>query len=282
MYKRQDDDLGKTLAEASAGSTITLSAGTYTLTKPLVLLDQVSIVGAGRGATSLRSSLSDATVVVATGAPVQFRSLSLLLDGRGGTVGIVAGSDAQLILDDFRVSGATAGGDGKGGAGVQLTADNRQAASTETTLQVTGSTFERNAWAGILLSGGHRTSVQSSTFAENGQCGICFLDSASGSVEGSTFTDNLVGVGAMGAARPTVVGGTITGGAIGVQVSGGAAPTLTRLAIRNTSRAALIFTETSAGYVDGVTCTKTTVDIAIAKTAAPTLGKNACAIARGK
>ena len=278
---RPTEDLGQALAEVAAGSTIDLQAGTYKLSDPLVLLDGVTIEGAGKAKTTIRSTAGDAAIVVATQARVELKGLALQLSGKGSASGVVAGASTRLVLTNVRISGARAD-KSQGGAGVQMSAAAGQAAGTQTTLEVTGSQFDHNAWAGITLSGGHRVSIEKSTFSDNGQCGVCFLDASSGSVQHGTFTDNAVAVGVTGTAAPILLASTITGGTVGIQVAEKAKPIIDDVRITGAARAAAIFSGTSSGSVTHVTCVRDKFDIAIATTAAPTVGDNSCALVRGK
>ncbi len=274
-------DLTQAVAEVGAGATIELQAGTYRLNESLVLLDGVTIRGVGKGKTILRSTAPDAAIVVATSSRVEFDGLSLMLDSTVPASGILTGPNSQLVLTGVRISGARSA-KGQGGAGVQMSASSDQKALTTTTLQVTGSQFDHNAWAGIALSGGHRVSIESTSFVKNGQCGICFLDASSGSVDKGTFTDNAVGVGVNGTAKPVVVSSTITGGSVGVQVDGSAAPILKDITISGADRAAAIFSGTSTGALAQVTCKNDKYDIAIGSKAAPSIGKTNCKLVAGK
>lgn len=274
-------DLAQAAAEAAPGSTLELQAGTYQLSDSLVLLDDITIEGAGKGQTIIQSTAPDAAVVVATGSPVELNGLSVLLSGKVPASGVVSGPSARLVLTDVRISGAQSA-NGQGGAGVQMSAAASQPAGTQTTLEVTGSQFDHNSWAGITVSGGHRVSIESSTFSDNGQCGVCFLDAASGSIEKGTFTNNAVGVGVTGTAAPVVIRSTITGGTVGIQVADSAAPIIDNVTITGASRAAAIFSGNSTGSMTHVSCVNNKYDVAIANSAAPSVGDNSCTLVRGK
>jgi hypothetical protein len=153
--------------------------------------------------------------------------------------------------------------------------------SPATTLEVTDSQFDSNAWAGIAVGGGHRASILRASFSSNGQCGACFLDVSTGSVQDSRFTGNLVGLGANGRTRPTWVGNTISGGTVGVQLDGDTTPTIQNLTVTGASRAAVIFSGRSGGAIAGATCASVPYGIVVADTAAPTLGDTSCKVARG-
>lgn len=273
------DDLVQSLAEIGPGSTIELEAGTYALTSPLVLLDGITIKGAGRDRTVLSSSASGAAVLIVTSGRVELRDLALRLDAGTPASGILGGPTTSLLLSGVRVSGARATPESVGGAGIQLSGS--RSGSAGTTLEVTDSAFDDNGWAGIAVAGDHKVSVLRAAFSRNGQCGLCFLDASTGSVEDSTFDGNMVGLGATGTSSPTWLRNTVTGGTVGVQVDGTAAPTIDTITITGSSRAAAIFSARSAGVITHATCKGVHYGIVVADTAAPTLGDNVCQVARG-
>ena len=277
----QGADLADALARAAEGTTIVLPAGTTDVDATLVLLEGVSLRGAGRDATVIRSSASDAAVIVATAGLVALQDLAIERTGAHPGSGIVAGPSASLALTRVRVAGATAAGDGVGGAGLYLSAVGDEGSGRGTTLEITDSLFERNAWAGVAVAGGHRVSIESSTFSANGDVGIIFLDATSGSVKGSTFADNTVGLAATGTAAPAWLGTTVSGGSVGAQIDGAATPTIDGLHVTATGSAAVLFGGESTGSIAGTTCEGTAHGIVIADTAAPTVGANGCAVARG-
>ncbi len=226
---RPGDDLAAALAAAPAGGTVELGAGTFALAVPLVALDAVTLRGAGRGRTILRSTAADAAVLDLAVGRVELRDLDVELAGAAGASGVVAGSEASLVLTRVGVRGARAGT--AGGAGVLMSATDTGGSGRGTTLEVTDSEFSGNAWAGIGVTGGHRVSVVGSTFRENAACGLCFLDASGGSVTGSTLAGNQVGIGVTGTAGPALVDVAITGGTVGVQLEGASAATLERVAV---------------------------------------------------
>lgn len=275
------DDLTQVLAQVAPGSTVILAAGTYPIARSLVLLEAVTVRGAGRDTTHLKASAPDAALVVMTAGLVEISDLRVELDPAVPASGIVAAPQSLLKLSSVSVSGATATPAGLGGAGVQMSGAATDRPSAATTLEVTDSQFDHNAWAGIAVGGGHRASVVRGSFTANGQCGVCFLDVSSGSVQDGRFTGDVVALGANGRATPTWLGNTITGGTVGVQLDGSAAPTIKDLSVTGASRAAVIFSGRSAGAIAGVTCTSVPYGIVVADTAAPTLGDTTCTVARG-
>src|SRR5699024_2689526 len=122
------DDLQDALARAVGGTTIVLPVGIRELPETLVLLDGVVLRGAGSDQTVLRSSAPEAAVLVATGAPVRLEDLAIELVGDEPGSGVLGGPDASLALTGVRISGATVGEAGEGGAGVLLSASAEAAA----------------------------------------------------------------------------------------------------------------------------------------------------------
>jgi hypothetical protein len=278
---RAGDPLPDALARAAAGTTIVLPGETLEVDETLVLLEGVTLRGAGRDTTVIRSAAPDAAFIVATGGLVALQDLTVERTADHPGSGIVAGPSASVSLTGVRVAGATAAEDGVGGAGVYLSAQGAEGSGRGTTLEITDSVFERNAWAGVAVAGGHRVSIESAEFRANGEVGIIFLDAASGSVSGSTFADNAVGLAATGDSTPAWLGATVSGGSVGAQIDGAAAPTIDALRVTGSSSAAVLFGGASTGSISGTTCEGTAYGIVVADTAAPTLGDNVCEIARG-
>ncbi|WP_206448238.1 right-handed parallel beta-helix repeat-containing protein [Agrococcus sp. KRD186] len=274
-------DLHDAVARAVEGTTIVLPAGTWELDETLVLLDGVLLRGAGRDATTLRSSAGEAAVVAATASLVRIESLTVEVVGDQPASAVVGGPNASIALTEVRLAGAVVGEAGEGGAGLLLSAPGDEASGGGTTLEVTDSLLEGNGWAGIAVSGGHRVSIVSTAFVGNGDAGMLFLDQSSGSVRSSTFIDNGVGIAATGSATPTWLGSSVSGGAVGLQLDASAMPVIDGMTITGTSSAAVIFGGESGGRIEGTNCPDVPYGIVIADTAAPTLGANECAIARG-
>jgi hypothetical protein len=275
------ENLQDVVARAAEGTTVVLPAGTVDLDATLVLLEGITLRGAGRDATTIRSTASDAAIIVVTASLVRLENLTVEMTGEHPASGLVAGPSASVALSGVRMAGAMAGGAGVGGAGVYLSAEGDEGSGRGTTLEITDSAFERNAWAGVAVAGGHRVSIESATFTGNGEVGLIFLDESSGSVSGSTFTDNTVGLAATGSATPTWLDSTITGGSVGAQLDADAAATIKGLTVRGSTSAAIIFGGASRGSIGASVCDGVAFGIVISGTAAPTLGENSCTVARG-
>ncbi|MGM0386649.1 MAG: right-handed parallel beta-helix repeat-containing protein [Actinomycetota bacterium] len=276
------EDLNIALATAAPGSTILLPARTTTIDTTLVLLDGVHLRGDGRNTTTLESTAPDAAIIVATDGLVELTGLTLSLTGDKPASGLVAGPSASIRLDSVRITGAPGGGDdGAGGAGIHMSAEGDAGSGRGTTLEVTDSAFEDNAWAGIVVGGGHRVSIEGATVSNNGEVGVLFLDSASGSVSNSTVTDNAVGMAATGQSVPTWLSTTITGGEIGVQLDANARVVLGEIRVSGSSSAAVIVGGEAMGAISQLSCVDVPYGIVVADTAAPTISGDDCPIARG-
>lgn len=278
---RPGDDLSARLAALAPGSQVRLTAGTHRLTDSLVLLQGVTLRGAGRQRTVVVSSAADAGLLVVTDERVELRDLTLQHRGPRAADLVVGGPTASLVLTGVRVQGATSGEDGVGGNGVLMTSRRGATPDRGTTLEVTGSELSHNAAAGILLTGGHVASIRESRLAGNDQCGVCFAGATSGAVRRSAFVDNRVGVVTLDRARPTVVSNDFEGGSVGIQASGRSRPVVQDARISGARRAALIFSEHSRGRVEDSRCDGVRFGIVVAPDALPFLGDNDCTVARG-
>lgn len=276
-----NDDIAQAIAVAPAGSTLNLPGGRLRLTQSLVILDSVTLQGTGSGLTVIESAAPDVSVFVLAGNYVALVGLTIARDPGVPGSAVLAGTEAVLRLSGVTLSGARAGEDKLGGAGVQLAGQGDAASARGTTLEVTDSTFTDNSWAGIAVASGHRVSVRTSTFTSNGACGICFLGASDGSVKDSTLSQNAVGFAVAGTAAPTLASNVISAGQIGIQATDQARPILDGNKISGAAKAAVYFAGTSSGAIQNTTCTSVPYGIVISNSAAPTLGANACKIARG-
>ena len=277
---RPRQDLEGVLATLATGSTVRLTAGRYHLARSLVLLDGVTLRGAGRDRTSVTSTAGSSGLLVLTDARVELRDLTLRHQGSRPSTLLMGGPSSSVVLTYARVTGARRDKAGNGGNGVMMTA-----ASTSvgrgTTLQVTATQVVRNAAAGVLLTGRHAVSIRRSTFTDNGQCGLCFSGASAGAVLRSTFTGNAAGVAVFDQARPVVADDTFTKGQVAVQVAGHGAPEIRSVRISRVTRAAVIFSDSSTGRIDGAHCRKVPYGIVVSPHALPYVGKNSCPLAKG-
>lgn len=279
------DDLPTVLSELGPGSTVTLAPGRYRLDSSLVLLQGVTLRGAGRGRTTLASSAGEVAMLVLTDGRVELADLTLRHTGRRAANGLIGGPTSSVVLTGVRVSGARSGRGGdssSGGAGVLMSGRDGTEGGRGTTLEMTGSELVGNTGAGVLLTGRHRVSIRSTRFEDNGQCGVCFTGRSSGAVRAGTFRDNAAGVAVLDAARPLVTGSTFRGGQVGVQASGTTTPVLRRLRVRGAKRAALLYAERAAGRLDDITCDDVPFGIVVSPQALPLVGTTDCPVARSR
>jgi hypothetical protein len=276
---RPTDDLAEVLAGLAPDSVVRLAPGRHRLSRTLVVLQGVTIVGAGRDRTELVSRAAGSALLVLTDGRVELRRLTARHAGRSAASVLLGGPTASVVLDAVRIADAV-GKKGQGGNGVLMTASEGQEQGRGTTLEVTGTEFRGNQAAGVLLTGGHRASVRRSTFVGNGQCGVCFADRSAGAVRTSRFARNDVGVAVLDGARPALLDDRFVGGQVGVQASGRSRPLVRASSINGAARAAMIFSERATGRVDRSTCTEVPYGIVVSGRALPFVGDNDCTIAR--
>lgn len=276
-------DLALAVAAAEPGATVQLSAGEYVVDETLTLLRGVKLVGAGRDATTLRSSAAEGTVLVLTADDVTLEALTLTRGDAPGSV-VSAAPTASLSVVDARISGARSVPEGGGGVGVLMSAGagGQLGATRRTTLRMSGSELVDNAVAGLVVAGEHRVDVAGSSFVRDGTCGVCFLDTADGVLADSAFDGSSAGVVVSGSARPVIRGGSVAGGEVGLQVLEGAAPDFDGVAVRGSSRAAVLFGDRATGSARRLTCSEVPYGIVVGPQAAPTLEDNDCQLARGQ
>jgi Right handed beta helix region len=279
---RPNQDLEKTVATLGAGSTVRLVAGTYRLRRSLVLLEGVTLSGAGRDRTSVVSTSGGSALLVLTNGRVELRGLDLRHGGRLASNLLTGGPSSSVVLTRARLTQARKDRSGQGGNAVVMTANGSADTHRGTTLQVTTTDFSSNAAAGILLSGGHVASIRQSRFSDNGQCGVCFSGSSTGAVRSSTFTGNGVGVAVLDTARPALVADTFSGGLVGVQVSGHGAPLIRDVRISRVTRAAMIFGDRSTGRLSRAHCARVPYGLVVSPKALPYVGATNCTVARGR
>lgn len=278
-------DVAAAVAAAPSGATIELAAGVHVLEQTLVLLRGITLRGAGRDATVLRSSAPGGNVLVLTSEPVVLEGLALDRPEQAPGSVVSAAPVVTLTLASARVSGARTDGDGAGGIGVLLAAGpgGQPGLSRRTSFRFLDSEAVDNAVAGLVVGGEHRVEVARAVVAGSSQCGICFLSTSDGTVTGTTLDANLAGVVAAGDARPVLTGATVTGGDVGLQAMERSAPQVTGSTVTGSGRAAFLFADAARGLVDGTTCTDVEVGIVVGPQAAPDVRQNpGCRLVRGQ
>ena len=206
-------DLGAAVAAAPSGSTLTLAAGRFALEDPLVVLQDLTLRGAGLDETTIVSTAADAVLLQA--APVRLVAADIAFAHRGrkpASVLVLRAGTARL--DAVSVSDATARvGRKKASASVPDLAGggNGIIALGNQALVLRDSVVHDNDASGVVASADARPRISETSVSGNGLCGVCFLGGSKGSVTTSTLRDNGIGVIVGNRARPTLHDNTVSG-----------------------------------------------------------------------
>jgi hypothetical protein len=210
---KRGDDLGKVVSGLPAGSVVRLPAGDVRMDEPVVLLQDVNLVGKGRGSTRIVSTARGAAVVLTAPGTVAVKDLTLTHEG-DASASLLLVRSGGMKLDGVHLMGASLGGSSRseqpgdpliGGSGVVFDGGEE--------LTVTGSLITDNDVAGVLVSGSAGPVLSGATITDNDTCGLCFLGSSIGTVTSSTVSDNGVGVLVTDRAAPTIEETQISGNA---------------------------------------------------------------------
>jgi hypothetical protein len=197
------DDLGEVTSGLPAGSVVRLPAGEVRVDEPVVLLQDIRLVGEGRDDTRIVSSARGAAVVLTAPGTAAFEDLSVAHEGDSSASLLLARS-GTMKLHGVHLTGASLGGRSPsdrpddpliGGSGIVLDGGDE--------LSVTASQITDNDVAGVLVSGSARPALSDVTITGSDTCGMCFLGGAAGTVTSSTISDNGVGVLVTDRAAPT-------------------------------------------------------------------------------
>jgi hypothetical protein len=217
-----DDDLAATVVAAPAGSTVRLEAGEHRVEEPLLVLQDLTIVGAGAEDTVVSSSAEGVALLATGSAALVLEDLTLSLDV-DGTVGIYLEAPAYA-LRRIHVTGARLDGEG-GGIGI-VVADRWTGPVVAGDAEPLGRTIEEvevrgNEGGGISVLGVAAPELRRLTVLDNGSCGVCYLGHAGGTLADSRLGGNEIGVWAEARSRAVVEGNAISGpGAVGMVFSG--------------------------------------------------------------
>lgn len=281
---RPGADVAAAVAAAPSGGTVQLGAGTFTVSDTVALLRGVTLRGAGRDATVLRSAAAGGPLLVLTAETVTLQDLTISRTGTLPGPVVSAGPVTTLVVLRARVAGARADRDGLGGVGILMSggAGGQTGAVRRTSLRVTDTELVDNAVAGLVVAGEHRAELLRTLVARSGQCGVCFLGTSDGVVRDSRFVDDGAAVVTAGDSRPKVLTSTITGGQVGIQAIDRSAPEITHVTVTRTARAAMIWTATARGRLEGNRCVDVPFGIVVGPRALPFVGANACLVGRGR
>jgi hypothetical protein len=214
-------ELPSVLARLGSGSTVQLTAATYELEQPLVLLRPVSIVGVGPDQTVLRSRAGAATVVLAADGDVTLRDLTVehVGDEAASVVVVTAGG---YDLRDVTIRCGRADAAGAGGFGLVLRPD--PSLLVPGSLQrVSGARLEGHESGGIVVGRDQAPTVTDVAVRGDG-CGLCWVEQAGGRIDGAVVEGGEAGLRVEGDAAPEVRGLHVRGAATGIVVLGSDSP----------------------------------------------------------
>jgi len=257
-----DDDIAAVLALLDDGSSIMLEAGTYRLEAPLLIGREITMVGAGRSETILRSSAPDAAVAIFGGGSLRMRDLAVTHVGEQ-PASVVLAYGGSVDIGAVDIGGGTGdadrGGTGNGillAAGVEPGADGAGAPGDDSEARaVQDSVIEDvlvfdNDIAGITVNDDLEPAIVDVDVRDNGLCGICFLGDAAGLVEGSQVTGNQFGVQAGDRSAPIVRDNTITDNeVVGVVLVGDSTALVEDNVVRDNGEAGIAIQESAVPRV---------------------------------
>lgn len=222
------EQLVAAVATVGSGSTIRLTATTYDLDAALVLLRPVTLVGAGRDRTVLRSSASGAAVIAASDGDVELGDLAVEHIGdEPASVIVVNGGGHDL--HDLAVRGGRADSQGVGGYGIVLrpTPSMVGGASRQVVRDVT---VDDTDGGGVVVGSDAAPDLRAVTVTgpgpDGGGCGLCWIEQATGTVTGARVSDRQVGLRIDDDAAPTITDSTVVDTGVGVAVTGAGDPSL--------------------------------------------------------
>jgi parallel beta-helix repeat protein len=205
------EDLATAFDGVPSGSTLVLAAGTYRVSRPLVVLQDLTLRGAGQGRTRIVSTAGDAALLQAAPVRLDLSGLSLEHAGRSAASVLLLRA-GTTSLDRVVVSGARLASSDRAKAGTvpDLSAGgNGVVAVSRGRLTVRDSNLVDNDAGGLVASARSRPDVSGSTLADNRLCGVCFLGRSAGELRDSTLRSNGVGVIVGNRARPHVSDNTV-------------------------------------------------------------------------
>jgi|GEM_PF-1029415 len=300
-----DQDLTALIAGAADGDTLTLAAGTFTLTKGLTIDKNLTLVGAGYDQTTITSALPDpdaSTVFFYTGTgKLTFKSLTLSYTG-SDPAALIAAKSGTLELQDCYLKGATLSSKGNQLGTIQIINDaavlirnchiegNTAAAPKDNPQKVPGGIIISNnakatiedseifaSYLGIYASGSTDLTLTNTTIRST-YSGVTLLENATASIQGNTFQDNTQSsLTFFNSSKAVVTGNTVSGTAdsLGIDVTGNANVALSNNKISRVL-GAIVFSDSATGTADSNQITGfSNVGITVNSSASPELSQNA-------
>lgn len=290
------DDLQAAVLDAQPGALVELAPGTHTLDEPLVLLQPVTLVGAGLDETTVTSEAAGAALAFLGAGRLQLQDLALShIGAEPASVMVLTAGTHRLAR--VRISGAVADDTGRTGYGVVVggAAGGEQHRFDE--VEVVD-----NATGGIAVADVAAPTVVGGSVSGNGGCGVCYLGGAGGSLRAGTVSGNDIGILVSSSATPRVMrtevrdngnAGVVVeqqasgmfaesriegNGDVGVLVRGEATPELVDVTVATHDQAAFIFTGSSRGSVEGGSCAGVPFDIVLLEQSDPDVSRADCAV----
>lgn len=205
------------------GGTVTLSEGTYKLTKPLQIVTSVHLVGQGLGKTKIVGTGEEVVVefnahVTATVENITFQRQG---ENRGDVVEVVA-ADATFVTCGFT-----------GGVGGGAASGNGLAFFNDSKGTVTGCVSTQNQRSGVHVQDQAAVTISGSTCSQNWNAGIAFLGQTTGTAEKNTCQKN---------------------GIDGIHVQDRAEPLLTKNTCSNNRQAGILYVGKAGGVASQNRC----------------------------
>lgn len=294
-----DDDLQAAILGAEPGAVVRLTAGEHVIDDPLMLLQPVTLVGAGRDETTIASSAEGAAIAFIGEGTIRLEDLEVRHTG-DAPASVLVFTAGAVQLSGVRAAGGVADEAGTSGFGVVLGGVAPTDAGAPQELEDVE--VVDNAAGGIAVVDEAAPIIAGATVRDNAGCGVCYLGVAGGQLRASTATGNDVGVALGEMADPSieqlrasdnrsagiVVEAEATGrlqdadvrgnGPIGVLVRDEAAPTLDGLTVEDHAEAAIIFGGAAGGSVRGAVCGGDGLAIVLLETADPDVADAGCPV----
>jgi nitrous oxidase accessory protein NosD len=294
-----DDDLQTAILRAEPGAVVRLAAGEHAIDEPLILLQPVTLIGAGRDETAVVSSAAGAAIAFLGEGGIRLADLEVRHTGEA-PASVLVFTAGSVELTRVRATGGVANESGTSGFGVVL--GGAAATGAGVTQELDEVEVADNAAGGVAVVDAAAPTIVASTASDNAGCGFCYLGSAGGRLGASTAVGNDVGVALGDTADPVVdqlrasgnrqagivVEAEATGsfqdavvrdnGPIGVLVRDDAAPTLAGPTIEGHDEAAIVFGGRAGGTVRDAACTDGGLGIVLFEAADPDVTEPGCAV----
>jgi nitrous oxidase accessory protein NosD len=294
-----DDDLQAAILRADPGAVVRLAAGEHVVDEPLMLLQPVTIVGAGRDETAVVSSAEGAAIAFIGEGGIRLEDLEVRHTGEA-PASVLVFTTGSVELARVRAAGGVADESGTSGFGVVL--GGAAATDAGAPQELDDVEVVDNAAGGIAVVDEAAPTIVASTVRDNAGCGVCYLGVAGGQLRGGTAIGNEVGVALGNTADPIIErleahdnttagvvveaqasgtfedGEVLANGPIGVLVRDEAAPTLVGLTVEDHGDAAIVFGGTAGGTVRDVVCGGGGLAIVLIESAEPDVADAGCPV----